>query len=72
MRPVVIPANQFADVFAAGAIAALLDLLVDECPQSLGQGDIHGTHAGKLGTLAKFGNSVAGPMMPNFQSRRFS
>jgi hypothetical protein len=70
--PILVPANQFAHVFTTGAIATLLDLLVDECLQGFGQRDIHGAHAGKLESLAKFGKPVAGPMRTKVQPRRFS
>jgi hypothetical protein len=72
VRPILIPANQFAHVFTAGAVTALLDLFVDERLQGFGQRDIHGAHGGKLGSLAKFGKRVVGPVLANVQLRRFS
>jgi len=70
--PILIPANQFPHVFTAGAIAALLDLFVDERLQGFGQRDIHGAHGDKLDSLAKFGKHVAEPVLTKVQLRRFS
>jgi hypothetical protein len=70
--PILVPPNQLANVFTAGAITALLDLLVDECPQSLGQRDVHGAHGRKLDGMAKFGKHLAGLELSNVPSRRFS
>jgi hypothetical protein len=70
--PFLVSANQFAHVFTAGAIAALLDLFVDESLHGFGQRDIHGAHGDKLDSLAKFGNRVARPVLNEVQLRRFS
>jgi len=70
--PILVPANQLAHVFTAGAIAALLDLFVDESLHGFGQRDIHGAHGDKLDSLAKFGKSLLGPLLRRVQSRRFS
>lgn len=72
VRPILIPANQFAHVFTAGAVTALLDLFVYERLQGFGQRDIHGAHDGKLDSLAKFGKHVAEPVLTKIQLRRFS
>jgi hypothetical protein len=72
VRPILIPANQFAHVFTAGAITALLDLFVDERLQGFGQRDIHGAHGNKLDSLAKFGNRIASSGLTQVQSGRFS
>ena len=57
MQPIRIPADQFADVLAAGAVTASRDLLVDEILEGLGQRDIHRAHDPTLGELAKFGKA---------------
>ncbi|WP_064837779.1 hypothetical protein [Rhizobium phaseoli] len=44
MLPIFVAADQFSDVFAAGAIASPGDLLVDELLQVIGQGNIHSAH----------------------------
>ncbi|ANL57342.1 hypothetical protein AMC86_PD00883 (plasmid) [Rhizobium phaseoli] len=58
MLPIFVAADQFADVFAAGAIASPGDLLVDELFQVIGQGNTHSAHRAKMARLAKFGKVV--------------
>ena len=55
MQTFLILADQFAHIFAAGSIAALADLLVDEGFQAFRKRDIHSAHALRLGRLANFG-----------------
>ena len=45
---------ELADIFAAGAVAALLDLLVDEVLERVRQGDVHRGHAGIIKAVGKF------------------
>ena len=47
--------DQFAHVFAAGAITTLADLFIDEGPERVRQGNVHGAHGASLDKLAKFG-----------------
>ena len=44
MLSVMFLANQFAHVFAAGAVPTLPDLLIDEGLERVGQGNVHGAH----------------------------
>lgn len=44
MLAVLILANQLANVFAAGAVAALAHLLIKKALESVRQGDVHGAH----------------------------
>lgn len=53
MLPIFVAADQFADVFAAGAIASSGDLLVDELLQVIGQGNIHGAHPAMISGVGK-------------------
>ena len=60
MHPILILANQFPHVLAAGAVAALRNLIVDKRFERIGQGDIHGAHGPRLDDLANFGKIVLG------------
>ncbi len=44
MLPILILANQFPHIFAAGAVATLIHLVIDKGLQGVGQGDVHGAH----------------------------
>ncbi|KAG1250708.1 hypothetical protein G6F65_018633 [Rhizopus arrhizus] len=55
LEPILILANQFPDVLAAGAVATFRDLFVNERFQRVRKGDIHGAHSHSLGGLPKFG-----------------
>jgi len=54
---VLLAADQLAHVLAAGAKAALADLLVDEGLERIRQGDVHGGHGGSLMCLPNFGKA---------------
>lgn len=55
MLAILIPADQFAHIFAAGAVTALIDLLIHEGLERIRQGDVHRAHELRLDSLAKFG-----------------
>lgn len=55
MLPIFVAADQFAYVFAAGAIASPGDLLVDKLLQVIWQRNIHSAHRAKIASMAKFG-----------------
>lgn len=57
MLPVVVLANQLANILAAGAVSALTDLLVDEGLERFGQGNVHGAYREGLDTLPKIGKT---------------
>jgi hypothetical protein len=65
---VLFAADQLAHVLAAGAVAALLHLLVDEGLQSARQGDVHRAHGASASSLANLGEHRAGdpprPVLP--------
>jgi hypothetical protein len=44
LKPVLLPADKVTDVLAAGPIAPLFDLLVDEGLHAIGKGDVHRAH----------------------------
>jgi hypothetical protein len=52
---VLVFANQFAHVFAVGAVATLRHLAVDKRFERVGQRNVHGGHEGSLAILANFG-----------------
>src|SRR5690606_29532089 len=49
MQPVLVAADQCAHVLAAGAMAKLADLLVDEGLEAIGQRDVHRAHGASVG-----------------------
>jgi len=55
VQSIFIFANQFPQVFAAGAIQALTNLRVHKRLEGIGQGNVHGAHAHSLDVMAKFG-----------------
>jgi len=60
VRSILVPADELAHVLAAGAVAALSDLLIDEGLQCVRQGDVHRAHGVNVGRLASFGSIRAG------------
>ncbi|MEJ0003667.1 MAG: hypothetical protein WDN30_09045 [Pararobbsia sp.] len=60
MLALLIPADQFADIFAAGAVPAFDNLIVDKTLQRLGEGNVHRAHDTYASSLAKFGKSICG------------
>ena len=59
MAAILVGADQLAHVFAAGAVAPFCHLGVHKGFEGVGQGDVHGAHAGRIGFLAKFGKNAA-------------
>jgi hypothetical protein len=54
---VLIPADQFADIFAARAVATLSDLIVNEGLEGFGEGNIYGAYTRILTFMANFGKT---------------
>ncbi len=57
MLTVLIPADQFADIFAARAVATLSDLIVNEGLEGFGEGNIYGAYTRILTFMANFGKT---------------
>jgi hypothetical protein len=55
LTPVLVFADQFSNVLAAGAKPTLADLLINERLECFGEGNVHRAHAASLDILAKFG-----------------
>ncbi len=55
LQAILILADQFTHVLAARAVAALIDLLIDEGLERVREGDVHCTHGSRSVGLAKFG-----------------
>jgi hypothetical protein len=53
LQPILLFTYELANVFAAGAVAALLDLLVDELLEWVRQGDVHGGPAGIINPVGQ-------------------
>jgi hypothetical protein len=68
LLPILIPADQFPHVFAAGAVAALRNLIVHESLERVGQKNIHGAreskHLARIGKSAKSHQAIASIKCP--------
>lgn len=61
VQPIPVVADQFPHIFAAGAVAALIDLLVDKGLERIRQGDVYRAHGARLEYLEKFGQRQHSP-----------